>query len=55
MMSLFLTNWRTAPRQTLQTDQRSLTLAPVPVTKSLNSSMIARIHNAKPGCRSCGR
>ena len=55
MMPMILTNGRTAPRQTLQTAQRSLTLAPVPVTKSLGSSMIARIHNAKPGCGSCGR
>ena len=50
---MILTNGRTAPRQTLKTVQMSL--APVPVTKSLSSSMIARIHNAKPGCGSCGR
>ncbi len=54
-MPMILTNGGTAPRQTLQTAQRSLALAPVPVTKSLSSSMIARIHNAKPGCGSCGR
>ena len=28
--------------------------APKPPT-SLNSSIIARIHNVKPGCGSCGR
>jgi hypothetical protein len=55
MMPMILTNGRTAPRQTLQTAQRSLALAPIPVVKSMNNSMIARIHNLKPGCGSCGR
>jgi hypothetical protein len=34
------------------------TLAAVPkkmAPEGLNRSMIARIHNAKPGCGSCGR
>jgi hypothetical protein len=53
MMPMILTNGRTAPRPTLQIAQKSI--AQIPVTKSLNSSMIARIHNAKPGCGSCGR
>ena len=31
--------------------QKAKVLAP----KALNSSMIARIHNIKPGCGGCGR
>ena len=59
MMPMILTNGRTAPTPTLQIAQRSLSAVPatVPIsgTKSLSSSMINRIHNAKPGCGSCGR
>lgn len=54
-MPMILTNGRAAPRPTLQIAQRSLAQVPVPVTKSLISSMISRVHNVKPGCGSCGR
>ncbi len=30
-------------------------LATIPMQQGFNRSMIARIHNAKPGCGSCGR
>jgi hypothetical protein len=33
----------------------SKNLAAVPKQQVFNRSMIARIHNAKPGCGSCGR
>lgn len=60
MMPMIFTNGRTAPIPTLQTAERSLAQVHVAqvnvsIVKSMNKTMIARIHNSKPGCGSCGR
>ena len=54
LMKMTLTNGHPPIQQPLITP----VLAIIPKNKppqGLNRSMIARIHNAKPGCGSCGR
>ena len=38
-----------------QPSNNNVNLGSTPTNTSLQSSMISRIHNLKPGCGSCGR
>ena len=53
-INMFITNGNIFPPQ-LSTPQIQQTAKPRPNNKPLNSGMIARIHNIRPGCGSCGR
>jgi len=56
---MFLSNGNYVPQQAKKTiNVANLAAAPSQekqVNTSLNTSMISRIHNARPGCGSCGR
>ena len=58
-INMFLSNGNYVPQQPKQTiNIANLAGVPAPtkqVNTSLNNSMISRIHNARPGCGSCGR
>ena len=61
-INMFMSNGNYSPallRQVNQVGQVNIsTLGTTPVPKSssaLNAPLIARIHNIKPGCGSCGR
>jgi hypothetical protein len=43
------------PQQPVIARSNNLAAVPKKAPDGLNRSMIARIHNAKPGCGSCGR
>jgi|LauGreDrversion4_2_1035121.scaffolds.fasta_scaffold236737_3 hypothetical protein len=57
-IKMFISNGNISPRMTpnpnVNTANLSTVLTPIPPSPSL-VSMIARIHNIKPGCGSCGR
>lgn len=58
-INMFLSNGNYVPQQAKKTiNIANLAVAPSQakqVNTSLNNSMISRIHNARPGCGSCGR
>ncbi len=58
-INMFLSNGNYVPQQAKKTiNIANLSVAPSQVRQvntSLNNSMISRIHNARPGCGSCGR
>ena len=56
LIKMTLSNGHPTPKQFIATKPNNL--AAIPKKKApegLNRSMIARIHNMKPGCGSCGR
>ena len=54
-MNMIISNGNLMPPQTRSIQNPTLTgVAPKP-SSALNSSIIQRIHNVKPGCGSCGR
>lgn len=59
-INMFLSNGNFIPQQQQMKsfiNVANLAVAPTPaqVNPALNNSMIARIHNVRPGCGSCGR
>jgi len=58
-INMFLSNGNIIPQQMKSTiNNGNLVVAPTTTTQvntSLKNSMIARIHNVRPGCGSCGR
>jgi hypothetical protein len=56
-INMFLSNGNYVPQQQKKTiNVANLAVAPTKqVNTALNNSMISRIHNARPGCGSCGR
>ena len=57
-INMFLSNGNYIPQQPKKTiNVANLAVAPAPVQakQTLNNAMISRIHNARPGCGSCGR
>jgi hypothetical protein len=55
-MPMILTNGHPPPPKVVLTKVMNLTPVPrMTAVDNLSRSMIARIHNAKPGCGSCGR
>ena len=55
-MNMFISNGNPTPQQRAVFNAANIASAPtVKPSSSLNSSIIARIHNAKSGCGSCGR
>lgn len=55
-INMFITNGNFIPTQ-IKSQTNTANLATISAVKSapLNSSMITRIHNVRPGCGSCGR
>ena len=53
-INMFISNGNTFPQQ-FSAPQIQQTTPQIPVNKSLNTGMISRIHNIKPGCGGCGR
>jgi hypothetical protein len=55
-LNMLITNGNFIPAQ-IKSQINTANLATIPAPKSapLNSSMITRIHNVRPGCGSCGR
>lgn len=59
-INMFITNGNFIPTQ-IKSQINTANLATISAPKSapksapLNSSMITRIHNVRPGCGSCGR
>jgi hypothetical protein len=55
-LNMFITNGNIIPPQ-IKAQINTANLANIVAQKSsaLNSSMISRIHNVRPGCGSCGR
>jgi hypothetical protein len=55
-LNMFITNGNFIPPQ-IKAQITTANLASIPAAKpaALNSSMITRIHNVRPGCGSCGR
>ena len=55
-LNMFITNGNFIPAQ-IKAQINTANLATISAQKSapLNSSMITRIHNVRPGCGSCGR
>jgi hypothetical protein len=55
-LNMLITNGNFIPPQ-IKSQINTANLATIPAQKSaaLNSSMITRIHNVRPGCGSCGR
>ena len=55
-LNMFITNGNFIPTQ-IKAQINTTNLATISAQKSapLNSSMITRIHNVRPGCGSCGR
>ena len=55
-LNMFITNGNFIPAQIKQ-QINTANLATISASKSapLNTSMITRIHNVRPGCGSCGR
>ena len=51
-INMFITNGNIFPHQIQQIQQ---TTKPKTVNAALNSGMISRIHNIRPGCGSCGK
>lgn len=51
-INMFITNGNMLPPQINLPQAQSLKLK---ASAPLNSSMISRIHNTRPGCGSCGR
>ena len=55
-INMFITNSSFVPNSVkLPINVSNLAVTPAPKSAPLNSSMITRIHNVKPGCGSCGR
>ena len=57
-INMFITNGNFVPnsvKATINVANLAVTPAAAPKAAPLNSSMITRIHNVKPGCGSCGR
>ena len=56
-MNMFITNGNFVPNSVkAPINVANLAVTPsAPKAVPLNSSMITRIHNVKPGCGSCGR
>lgn len=58
-INMFLSNGNYVPQQLKKTiNVANLAASPALVKQanvSLNTSMISRIHNVRPGCGSCGR
>lgn len=55
-MNMIISNGNIMPPQirSIQNPTNLVGVAPKP-SSALNSSIIKRIHNVKPGCSSCGR
>jgi len=55
-LNMFITNGNFIPAQ-IKSQINTANLATISASKSapLNTSMITRIHNVRPGCGSCGR
>jgi hypothetical protein len=51
-INMFITNGNIFPPQIQQIQQPT---KPKTTNAALNSGMISRIHNIRPGCGSCGR
>jgi hypothetical protein len=56
-INMFLSNGSViSPQLQRQINQANIsTVQPTSLRSSLNSPIIGRIHNTKPGCNSCGR
>uniref|UniRef100_A0A6C0ARJ5 Uncharacterized protein n=1 Tax=viral metagenome TaxID=1070528 RepID=A0A6C0ARJ5_9ZZZZ len=55
-INMFITNGNFIPAQIKsQINTENLAIISGPKSAPLNSSMITRIHNVRPGCGSCGR
>ena len=55
-LNMFITNGNFIPAQIKsQINTENLAIISAPKSAPLNSSMITRIHNVRPGCGSCGR
>ena len=55
-MNMFISNGNPTPQQRAAFNAANIASAPsIKPSSSLNSSIIARIHNAKSGCGSCGK
>jgi hypothetical protein len=55
-LNMFITNGNFIPAQIKsQINIANLAIISAPKSAPLNSSMITRIHNVRPGCGSCGR
>jgi len=52
-INMFITNGNIIPPPLILPQNQ--VIKPRAVNSSLNSSMITRIHNVRPGCGSCGR
>jgi hypothetical protein len=55
-LNMLITNGNFIPPQ-IKSQINTANLASIPAARSsaLNTSMITRIHNVRPGCGSCGR
>ncbi len=55
-LNMVIQNGSASLQQRVVFQKNSASLAPVPKAPSaLNAPFIARIHNVRPGCGSCGR
>jgi hypothetical protein len=55
-LNMFITNGNFIPAQiNQQINTANLATVSAPKSAPLNTSMITRIHNVRPGCGSCGR
>ncbi len=55
-LNMLITNGNFIPANVKsQINVANLAVIPTPKSAPLNSSMITRIHNVRPGCGSCGR
>ena len=52
-INMFITNGNILPPQ-FSAQQQQVSIPNI-VNRPLNSGMISRIHNVRPGCGSCGR
>ena len=52
---MFISNGNSISSQITQMSSASLATSNTNKPSALNSSMITRIHNVRPGCGSCGR